>query len=56
MNLQALESKYQRKYKKLESSMVRPEFSDIGSSEFGNVSQNVSLDSSASTNQAPKFK
>ena len=55
-NLHGLKSKDQRKYKKLEGSMMKPESSYIGSSEFGSPSQNVSLDNSGSTYQAPEFK
>ena len=55
-NLQGLKSKDQRKCKKLEGSMVEMESSDIRSSQFGSPRQNVSLESSSSTSQAPEFK
>ena len=56
-NLAGLMSKDQGKCKKLEGSMVEPESSsDISSSEFGSLRQNVSLESSSSTSQAPGFK
>ena len=55
-NLHGLKSKDRRKCKNLEGSMVKPESSDTGSSEFGSPSQNVSLENSGSTYQAPEFK